>query len=120
MNVEDRIAETGGRSVRSGAAADNVIITTYDDDQDIGRAGAFPMNTMDRIKMAEMNATRRSYGSVPAAVRSQAGPTAVSRPDGWRYQRFQNRWWYYGPSGQWSYWQANRWNKFVAPAPAVE
>jgi hypothetical protein len=120
MNAEDRIAETG-RQGRSRFAGDNDAVRVIsDDDENIGRAGAFPMNTLDRIRAAEIDSNRRAYNSAPAAVRAPAKAAAVSRPDSWRYRWFQNRWWYYGPTNQWQYWQSNRWHAYDAPTPAAE
>jgi hypothetical protein len=36
--------------------------------------------------------------------------------DGWRYQCYEGRWWYWTPANNWVYWQNDRWNDFVPGA----
>jgi hypothetical protein len=134
MNAEDRISTTRGDSDDSGYDPNGRSITA---------AGAYPMNTMDRINSAwnqRVNAAgrvdaNRYFSRTPSpatgsnAVRSEATKTSESaattpsvkdRPDAWRYRWHRNQWWYYGPNNQWSYWTGDRWNAYQTASAAQQ
>ncbi len=118
VSTLDRIEAAGQTGPRAAGGAPNTTSATIvsDDDDDIGRAGAFPMNTLDRIKRAEIDATRSAPPSVGRRTYStQSRPVAVAKPDAWRYRWFENRWWYYAPGNQWYYRTANRWQVLSSP-----
>ncbi len=59
----------------------------------------------------ELNAAE---GLILSRFRAQQGDdqrlaTADRGADGWRYQYFNGRWWYWKPNETWAYWNGTRW-----------
>jgi len=117
MNTEDRINAITSDSADSG----------YDSGgRSPAAAGAYPMNTMDRINGAWRARSLQGSQSPKSTLRgggSGSGvavttPSLKDRPDAWRYRWHRNQWWYYGANNQWSYWTGDHWNAYQTASAA--
>ncbi|HWC89786.1 MAG TPA: hypothetical protein VG433_09025 [Pirellulales bacterium] len=54
--------------------------------------------------------------ATPAKAANSAADDIASRPEPWRYQWYENHWWYYTPQNTWLYYNSSGWHPWAASA----
>lgn len=89
-------------------------------------SGKLPANDVP-ANGAKRSDSKQSSGKLEAAPAkattrpqqaAQSGGSSARSEQG-RLRRYQGRWWYWLPSGQWTYWTGERWAPWVAASSAT-